>query len=60
MLTDNKKMQQVVKGFLDTKHVFKLTHPNLSSYTQQCLAESLIQYSYNAHDALEDVLIIQK
>ena len=53
-------MQQVVKGFLDTKKLFKLTHPNMSSYPQQYLAESLLQCSYNAHDAVEDVLILQK
>ena len=32
----------------------------MSSYTQQYLAESLLQCSYNAHDAVEDVLILQK
>lgn len=55
MLTDNKNAA-IGEGI--PRH--KKFDPNMSSYTQQYLPDSLLQCSYNAHDAIEDVLILQK
>nr|XP_022290026.1 uncharacterized protein LOC111101728 [Crassostrea virginica] len=53
------KLTETVKGFLDTRILFKTVHPNLHSYSQQSLAKTLLNMSYNAHDALDDVLMLQ-
>ncbi|XP_061195042.1 uncharacterized protein LOC133203237 [Saccostrea echinata] len=54
------RFSRKVKGFMDTKLLFRISHPNLSSYSQQNLAESLLACSYEAHNALEDILVLQK
>lgn len=54
------RMAHCVQGFLDTKYLFKLVHPNLCSYRQQHLSDVLLQCTYNAHDAVEDVLMLKR
>lgn len=49
-----------VKGFLDTKLLFQISHPNLCSYKQQSLVSTLLGCTYGAHDAVEDILVLQK
>ena len=53
------KLTEVVNGFLDTRLLFKLVYPDLHSYSQQSLSETLLNMSYNAHDATEDVIMLQ-
>ena len=53
------KLTEVVNGFLDTRPFFKLVYPDLHSYSQQSLSETLLNMSYNAHDATEDVIMLQ-
>lgn len=54
------RMAHCVQGFLDTKYLFKLVFPNLCSYRQQHLSDVLLQCTYNAHDAVEDVLMLKR
>ena len=57
-LRNCEKMQtflQHVIGFLDTKTLFKATHPEHKKYTQKALFESIVGEEYAAHDALADV-----
>nr|XP_034331420.1 uncharacterized protein LOC117680512 isoform X2 [Crassostrea gigas] len=54
------RMAHCVQGFLDTKYLFKLVHPSLCSYRQQHLSDVLLQCTYNAHDAVEDVLMLKR
>ncbi|XP_061171002.1 uncharacterized protein LOC133180520 [Saccostrea echinata] len=54
------RMSKCVQGFLDTKFLFKLVHPNLCSYRQEHLSEVLLNCTYNAHDAVEDVSALQR
>ena len=55
-----KKFNTLVSGFLDTKLLFRSQHPGLSSYTQQSLVTFFLQQEYSAHNAMEDVSILQK
>lgn len=54
------KFSSKVNGFLDTKLLFRISHPNLTSYSQQSLVARLLGCTYGAHDALEDILALQK
>ncbi|XP_062596571.1 DNA polymerase III PolC-type-like [Saccostrea cucullata] len=54
------RMSKCVQVFLDTRFLFKLVHPNLCSYSQQYLSEVLLKCTYNAHNAVEDVLVLQR
>ncbi|XP_033734850.1 uncharacterized protein LOC117323633 [Pecten maximus] len=49
-----------VQGFVDTKKLFRIIHPSQKSYTQESLVESLLGEKYRAHDALQDVVALQK
>ncbi|XP_065944826.1 uncharacterized protein [Magallana gigas] len=54
------KFSSKVNGFLDTKLLFRISHPNLTSYSQQSLVARLLGCTYGAHNALEDILALQK
>ena len=47
-------------GFVDTLKLFKSFKPGLQSYTQRSLYESLLNKSYTAHDAVEDVKALEE
>ncbi|XP_062588881.1 uncharacterized protein LOC134250534 isoform X2 [Saccostrea cucullata] len=49
-----------VAGFVDTKQLFKVFDPNVSSFSLPNLYKHYIGETYKAHDALEDVLALQK
>lgn len=49
-----------VNGFLDTKLLFRISHLNMSSYSQQSLVARRLGCTYEAHYALEDILALQK
>lgn len=49
-----------VKGFVDTRKLFKITHSNQKSFAQQNLLKNIMGVTYDAHDALEDVVALQK
>lgn len=49
-----------VIGFIDTLPLFKISHPNLSSYSQLHLFEEILQDKYSAHDSLQDVLALKR
>ena len=62
-LESNNKTSSVfkeVKGFIDTRVLFKLSHPDQSSYAQVALVKDLTGENYDAHDALQDVVSLQK
>ena len=44
-----------LEGFVDTLKLFKSFSPGLTSYSQKNLVESLLQRTYAAHDAIENV-----
>ena len=50
----------IVVGFVDTKLVFKKEIPNQTSYTQVNLMKDLLQETYCAHNALDDVKALKK
>ena len=57
-LTNCGKMEsflQSVAGVMDTKFLFKATHPSIKKYSQKALFESIVGTDYNAHDAMADV-----
>lgn len=47
-----------VDGFVDTFPLFKLIKPGLSTYSQINLFKHLLNESYEAHDALQDVIAL--
>ncbi|CAG2197357.1 unnamed protein product [Mytilus edulis] len=47
--------QSKIVGFVDTLKLFKLSFPNLGSYSQCKLCDTLINLSYDAHNAEDDV-----
>ena len=46
---------QHVVGVMDTKSLFKASHPDLKKYSQKALYSSTVGTEYNAHDAMADV-----
>ncbi|XP_069116575.1 uncharacterized protein [Argopecten irradians] len=54
------KFSTHVHGFMDTKKLFRIIHPSQKSYTQEYLVETLLGQKYKAHDALQDVVALQK
>ena len=46
---------EVVDGFMHTLKLFKLIRPNMPSYKQEYLCETLANLQYAAHNASEDV-----
>lgn len=53
------EISEVVDGFMDTVKLFKLIRPNMPSYKQEYLCETLANLQYAAHDAREDVSALQ-
>ena len=53
------KFSQVVLGFSDTLPAFRQLFPDRASCSQEHLAQDLLERTYNAHSALDDVLILQ-
>ena len=47
-------------GGIDSLHVFRHLLPNESCHKQESLVQSVLQENYSAHDAMEDVLYLQK
>ncbi|XP_062599976.1 maternal protein exuperantia-like [Saccostrea cucullata] len=54
------KFVERVDGFVDTLPLFKLVEPGLSSYSQTNLFKHLLDEAYEAHDALQDVIALQR
>ncbi|XP_062596747.1 uncharacterized protein LOC134258225 [Saccostrea cucullata] len=52
--------ETIVPGFFDTKLLFQSQFPGLPSYTQQALVASFLECEYPAHDALQDVIYLQR
>ena len=53
------KFSQVVLGFSDTLPAFRQLFPDRASCSQEHLAQDLLERTYNAHSALDDILILQ-
>ena len=51
---------ELVLGFCDTLPAFKELFPERKSHSQENLAKDLLQSTYNAHNALNDVQMLQK
>ncbi len=51
---------KVVVGFLDTLFLFRQLYPNRKNYTQPILVSDLLNKTYSAHNALEDVKSLQQ
>ncbi len=60
-MTDQMQNQfnKVVVGFLDTLFLFRELYPNRKKYTQPSLVSDLLNETYEAHNALEDVKSLQ-
>ncbi|VDI48874.1 Hypothetical predicted protein, partial [Mytilus galloprovincialis] len=54
------ELKKCVEGFVDTRLLFKINNPDLKSFSQVNLIKTLMNCSYDAHDALEDVIYLQK
>lgn len=54
------EFQSVVLGFVDTLPLMRKLVPNLENYKQETLANSLLEISYDAHNAVADAAILQK
>ena len=52
--------KEVILGFSDTLPIFKDLLPKRSSCLQSSVAEDLLKRSYNAHNALDEVVILQE
>ena len=50
----------VIAGFIDTLNVFKNEFPNRSSNIQSSLITDLMNETYAAHNALEDIRALQR
>ncbi|CAC5393418.1 unnamed protein product [Mytilus coruscus] len=49
-----------VSGFIDTLPLFRTKFPDLKSHKQEQLAQTILKSTYNAHNASDDVKILQK
>ena len=54
------QVKEVILGLSDTLQTFKDLLPKGSSYHQSSVAEDVLKRSYNAHNALDDVVILQE
>ena len=54
------KLFDCVTGFIDSLTVFKKAYPDQESYKQEHLVQSILKFSYAAHDAIEDVTSLGK
>ena len=59
-MTCGKSFKSTVSGFIDTLPVFKKESPKRGSYKQEALINDLLQETYSAHNALDDVKALQK
>lgn len=50
---------QITVGFSDTLPAFREMFPDRKSFSQQALATDLLDATYNAHSALDDVKMLQ-
>lgn len=50
----------VVSGFLDSLPLFKHIFPNMPNYKQETIVHAVLKEHYTAHDALQDVMSLQK
>lgn len=55
-----KEFDQKVLGFSDTLTAFRERFPERRSFSQTNLAKDLLRTTYNAHNAVDDVKILQK
>ena len=53
-------VSQHIEGFVVTKMLFKIYDGALKCYTQESLFKHFVSSEYNVHDALENVLALQK
>ncbi|XP_063441158.1 serine-rich adhesin for platelets-like isoform X2 [Mytilus trossulus] len=53
-----KEFQCKVFGFSDTLHIFKQKFPDRKSYKQENLVKDILKRSYNAHNAVDDVKLL--
>ena len=54
------QVKEVILGFSDTLPIFKDLQPKGSSYRQSSVAEDVLKRSCNAHNSLDDVVILQE
>ncbi|XP_071182154.1 uncharacterized protein [Mytilus edulis] len=47
-----------VSGFSDSLHIFKQKYPGRKSYKQENLVKDILKRSYNAHNAVDDVQLL--
>lgn len=47
-------------GVIDTLPLFKICLPNLPSYSQPKVWETVFEDQYNAHDSLQDVFALSR
>ncbi|XP_056018747.1 uncharacterized protein LOC125669025 [Ostrea edulis] len=55
-----KDFSPCIAGFVDTKILFKIYDGTLNCYSRESLFKHFVSSKYNAHDAIEDVLALQK
>ena len=60
MSSKTEPFSEVVVGFCDTLPAFKELFPERKSYSQENLARDLLESTYNAHNALNDVQMLQE
>ena len=60
MSSRTEPFSEVVVGFCDTLPAFKELFPERKSYSQENLARDLLESTYNAHNALNDVQMLQE
>lgn len=54
------RFESNILGFVDTLKLFKNVYPGLHSYSQSKLCLTLLDFTYGAHNAEEDVTALQK
>ena len=54
------QFKEVVYGFADTLVVAKSLLPDMPSYSQSAIATRVLGQTYNAHNALDDVVMLQQ
>jgi DNA polymerase III alpha subunit (gram-positive type) len=50
----------IVTGCIGTLPLFKMSHPDFSSYSQLHIFEAILREEYAAHDALQDVIALKR
>lgn len=58
--TKTEQFAELVVGFCDTLPAFKELFPERKSYSQENLVNDLLESTYNAHNALNDVEMLQE